>query len=871
MTRAAAFFALLSAIGTAIGQDSPVNIGKGVLSVAGQSVALHRAREYAQNYTARLPNYTCTQVTRQMMTRASGLVGGPVGSAYRVDVIEEQISFVRGREVRTVTKINQNQPSAAERARIFPLSHGDFGNLLDTIFNPKTRANVRWSRAAALDGRRVYVFAFRVPQSSGYELVGARGSVRVPFEGLVYSDRQTGAVVRIEMKCTGIPADSEYRALTLALDYKIAKIAGGQYLLPSGFTMRFEMTSNGWFIGAQFNSCHRFTADSTVEFDHDLGRNDVPAATPEPATIATLNTAIPENAARPENKDAALLELPSAEVLPETPVVAAPPVIVPPSGKTEPPYPDQSDIATGVPQDAVFRASAQLVQVSVIAQDKDGRPVTNLRRDEFQIFDNDKQQELRLFLLQNPDSTTPSSLPPPGTFTNRLAERAVAHTVLLFDSLNVGPDNGTFGNTGRARIKALTALQAIAPGDDTAIYALSCRLQVVREFTTDRDSVLAQLQAFAPSAGRCQGGAGVGSTPELSVIEARRDPDYRENIAARNNAPPVTAEKGADQAPPTITRHETAEAFRARVAADNAAAAVNTVRQIENALADAQVSQLADHLAGIPGRKNLIWLTTDFRLSPQNLRKLIDAGVVIYPVDTLGSTIGLEVFKRERAAGIQSFAAATGGKSYTDREDLDVAIQDALNDGRTSYVLGFYGSDQTREASSHRISVRASRPDVTLRYRLSYSIEAPAPKSPDPAHDVLLAMNRQVDATAIGISASATRAGPSRLNLSVIFDISNLNLESKQGQMTGSAEFVARFAAADGKPDGVVTAQTIKFHLRPATYAAMLQDGYTWREQITIPLNATDLKLAISNLATGKIGTLTIPLSEVRTSPLKGK
>src|ERR1700683_2671917 len=81
------------------------------------------------------------------------------------------------------------------------------------------------------------------------------------------------------------------------------------------------------------------------------------------------------------------------------------------------------------PPGATFRAGTELVQVSVIAQDKQGKPVADLRREDFQIFDNGAPQEVRLFLAE----TGESDLPPPerewpNTFTNRIAARAGSHS-----------------------------------------------------------------------------------------------------------------------------------------------------------------------------------------------------------------------------------------------------------------------------------------------------------------------------------------------------------------------------------------------------------------------------------------------------------
>ena len=51
--------------------------------------------------------------------------------------------------------------------------------------------------------------------------------------------------------------------------------------------------------------------------------------------------------------------------------------------------------------------------------------------------------------------------------------------------------------------------------------------------------------------------------------------------------------------------------------------------------------------------------------------------------------------------------------------------------------------------------------------------------------------------------------------------------------------------------------------LKPATYDSMLQSGVPYRKELAIPAKAVSLKLLIGSLKSGKIGTLTIPLSEV--------
>src|ERR1700722_4908237 len=71
------------------------------------------------------------------------------------------------------------------------------------------------------------------------------------------------------------------------------------------------------------------------------------------------------------------------------------------------------------PPEATFRTGVKLVQVNVIAQDKQGKPVSDLKRDEFQLLDNGSPQEIRLFLSETEKSSPlPAERSAPNTFTN---------------------------------------------------------------------------------------------------------------------------------------------------------------------------------------------------------------------------------------------------------------------------------------------------------------------------------------------------------------------------------------------------------------------------------------------------------------------
>ena len=187
---------------------------------AEQARALAAVREYALNYTAKLPDFICTQVTQRTYYPNANFRGRP-----RHDSFEEQVTFVDHKESYTVMRINGEPANNVGRDQIGGLrSSGEFGTLLGHTFQLSSRAEFLWERRATLKGRKMYVFSFRVPQTNGYGLVESKRTLFEAYKGLFNADPESGAVWRVEMQCE-IPRGSEYKELELVLDFKPTEVA----------------------------------------------------------------------------------------------------------------------------------------------------------------------------------------------------------------------------------------------------------------------------------------------------------------------------------------------------------------------------------------------------------------------------------------------------------------------------------------------------------------------------------------------------------------------------------------------------------------------------------------------------------------------
>jgi hypothetical protein len=148
---------------------------------AEQARALAALRDYALNYTGRLPDFLCTQITKREFLQNVRSVMPP-----QRDIIEEQVTYAGQKESYVVAKLNGKAGNGIAHDQVGGIvSSGEFGSLLKNTFDPNAGAELRWERSATRAGRKVYVFAFRVPEAGGYRLVESKRTISVPYKGLV--------------------------------------------------------------------------------------------------------------------------------------------------------------------------------------------------------------------------------------------------------------------------------------------------------------------------------------------------------------------------------------------------------------------------------------------------------------------------------------------------------------------------------------------------------------------------------------------------------------------------------------------------------------------------------------------------------------
>lgn len=247
-----------------------------------QAEILDQIRAYALNYSNNLPNFLCTQVTRRNVDPTG------TGDHWRqVDTIQEQLSYNEHKEKYVVTMVNGSMVSGRDHDKLGgATSSGEFGSMLEDIFNPVTETRFEWERWTTWHGRRTYVFSFSVRQDrSRYDIYHQPSDRHVvaAYRGSVYADMLTKNVMRIRMECVNLPADFPIQEASQDLQYEIAKISGQEFLLPAKSELDSREARYLVKNVTTFHLYHKFSATESISFEEvtEDTKQDKPKEDPE--------------------------------------------------------------------------------------------------------------------------------------------------------------------------------------------------------------------------------------------------------------------------------------------------------------------------------------------------------------------------------------------------------------------------------------------------------------------------------------------------------------------------------------------------------------------------------------------------------------
>jgi VWFA-related protein len=363
-----------------------------------------------------------------------------------------------------------------------------------------------------------------------------------------------------------------------------------------------------------------------------------------------------------------------------------------------------------------IRATTELVLVNVVARDKKGNLIRDLKRQDFTVFEDGQKQQVASFDFENIEAlalagqTTPSATGTEVAVAPTAGASAPAQPaldardrrliMLFFDFSAMEPDQ-----IDRAVDAAKKYVNSrMQPADLIAIVSLSTNMRLDLDFTDNKSKILSALNAYNSNSGQGFDNGTTGSS------------------------------EGAAETSGAFTADDTD---------------FNTFNADRKLLA---LQSLVQSVGKLSQKKSLIYFSNGISQSGVDNQSAlraataaaVKANVAIYPIDVRGlqalpaggeaQTASLHGQSAYTGASIlndlnsnaatqetlSTLAADTGGKAFFDSNDFSGVFSQVQKDTSAYYILGYTSSNHLKDGRFRHIKVVLNRPDIKLEYRAGY-------------------------------------------------------------------------------------------------------------------------------------------------------
>ena len=371
---------------------------------------------------------------------------------------------------------------------------------------------------------------------------------------------------------------------------------------------------------------------------------------------------------------------------------------------------DQSKVS-----EARIEVTTELVLVNVVAHDKKGNLVRDLKKSDFTLLEDGKKQEISTFDFENVDElaavgaaeTAVSGVTGTGTLLRSgkkappsLDARDRRLMLLFFDFSAMDPEQ--IDRSVDAAKKFVGA--KMQPADLMALVSMATNMRVDLDFTDDKARILAALTAYNSGQGQGFDNGGSGSS------------------------------EGAAETGGSFTADDTD---------------FNTFNADRKLLA---LQSLMQALGKLPQKKSLIYFSNGITQSGADNQSAlrattaaaVKANVSIYSMDIRGlqafppggeaqnaSLHGQSAYSGASILNdlngnassqdtLATLSSDTGGKAFFDSNDFGTVFSQVQKDSSAYYVLGFTSNNPLKDGRFRRLKVQVNRADLKLDFRAGY-------------------------------------------------------------------------------------------------------------------------------------------------------
>lgn len=572
------------------------------------------------------------------------------------------------------------------------------------------------------------------------------------------------------------------------------------------------------------------------------------------------------------------------------------------AGKAQESKPINPAEQTNSQEEPALSIGTELLQVDAVVTDKNGNLVRDLHKEDFELLENSKAQEIAFWSKVigkfGPSDANPKALPKSKSgSTTEVGSRTL---VMVVDDLHISPNNIT------ALRKSLKSFldQYLTSRDRLAVVCTSGNLGLLQQLTTDQrvmklavDRLASRSRQAASSLDQFQ----ITETQAFRIVEGDRQAI---DLAVEHYRQSFPGEPALQVSLEGLVQ----------------ARATQIVNQIS-----VEVSQTFGTLRGtfnrlknIPGRKAVIFATDGFQLDTRlrnnfsEMNQLIDlanrCGVVVYSISSAGLTNAAlgpgpaptmsadrtnVAFTYESQGGIASIdamkaiAQETGGFAVYNSNDLTGALSRVAADNAAYYVLAYY-PERTSETRDLKIAVRVkNRPDLVIRTRSSFVLEGKKPELTATSHSdkekkkekkekkpkkekqltdqqkvtvqLIDALHSFVPTTDLKLSLAGTFMASEdkdqpNTGVTIAIDVNSLTFEEKKDFQQNTLTGLFAINTVDGKEimlkENVINVGYTKPQLKQAR-----RDGLNYTQMVRLDPGMYCVRVALRDPISGLIGT----------------
>ena len=361
-----------------------------------------------------------------------------------------------------------------------------------------------------------------------------------------------------------------------------------------------------------------------------------------------------------------------------------------------------------------IRVTTELVLVNVVARDKNGNLVRDLKKEDFTLLEDGKKQEISTFDFENVDHLTAGA-----------AEATVSGTAGAGNVLRAGKNAAPSLDARDRRLmlfffdfsamdpeqidRAVDAAKnfvsnKMQPADLLALVSLATNMHVDLDFTDDKAQITAALSSYISGEGQGFDNGATGSAEgaaDTGGSFTADDTDYNTFSADRK----LLALQSLMQSLGKLSQKKSLIYFSNGISqsgTDNQSA----LRAATAAAVKANVSIYSMDVRGLQA------VPPGGEAQSASLH-----GQSAYSGQSVLNDLNNNATSQETLATLSS---DTGGKAFFDSNDFSGVFSQVQKDTSAYYVLGFVSSNYVKDGRYRRLKVQVKRADLKLEYRSGY-------------------------------------------------------------------------------------------------------------------------------------------------------